>query len=70
MSTFIHNGVQSTLNEEKPPWNNIEPSIFFDEAKCGLLLMLYCIIVFCFLFVFKKKLGDWFPTLIRPLCFT
>jgi hypothetical protein len=25
MSTFRHNGVQSILNEEKPPWQNLRP---------------------------------------------
>ena len=46
VSTFKHNGVSSILNEEKPLWNRIEPCIFFDEAKCGPLNMLYCIIYF------------------------
>ena len=46
MSIFKHNGVQSILNEEKPSWNKIEPSIFFDEEKCGPLHMLYCKVVF------------------------
>ena len=40
VSTFEHNGDQSILNKETPPWNKIEPSIFFDEAKCGPLHML------------------------------
>ena len=60
MSTFEHNGVQSILNEEKPPWNKIEPSIFFDEANYGPLHMLYCMI---------HKFNNWFPTLIFPLYF-
>ena len=38
------------LNGEKPSWNKIELSIFFDEVKCGPLHMLYCM-------VFKKKIG-------------
>ena len=37
---FERNGVHNILNEEKPPWNKIVPSIFSDEAKCGPLHML------------------------------
>ena len=44
MSMFKHNGVQSIPNEEKPSWNKIMPSIFFDEAKCGPLHMLCCMV--------------------------
>ena len=55
---FKHNGVQSILNEEKPSWNKIEPSIFFDESKCGPLHMLCCIIIF----LYKR-----FPTFNSPL---
>ena len=43
---FKHNGVQNILNEEKPSWTKIEPAIFFDEAKCGPLHMLYCMVFF------------------------
>jgi hypothetical protein len=46
----MHYGVQSILNEEKPSWNKIEPSIFFDEAKCGPLHMLYCMVIFIYVF--------------------
>ena len=43
---FKHNGVQSILNKEKFLWNKIEPSILFDEAKCGPFHMLYCMVLF------------------------
>jgi hypothetical protein len=46
VSTFKHTGVQSILNEENPSWNKIEPFIFFDEANCGPLHMLYYMVLF------------------------
>ncbi len=46
VSTLSLMEFKGIVNEEKPPWNKIEPSIFFDEAKCGPLHMLYCIVMF------------------------
>ena len=52
---FEHNGVQSILNEEKSSYNKIEPSIFFDEANCGSLHMLYCMILSIYLLIFNLQ---------------
>jgi hypothetical protein len=46
VSMFRHIEVQSILDKEKPPWIKFKPSIFFDEAKCGPLHMLYCMVFF------------------------